>query len=225
MARLLAIGDIHGCSKALDLLLDQVAPTPEDLIVTLGDYVDRGPDSAGVIDRLVELRKTHQLIALRGNHEIMLLDTRDGGRWRHTWPRHGGEATLKSYGADPDDAEAFNKFPDAHMRFLDGLQSYYETESYIFVHAFADPETPMVEQTDPNLYWRKFINPMPHQSGKTWVCGHSPQRNGLPLVADGAICIDTYACGEGGWLTCLDVTESWCWQANQAGETREFALS
>lgn len=64
--RILAIGDIHGCARALDALLAAVAPTPDDLIVTLGDYVDRGLDSAGVINRLIRLVETHPLVALRG---------------------------------------------------------------------------------------------------------------------------------------------------------------
>ena len=74
--RILAIGDIHGCTIAFDTLLAQVAPQPEDLIITLGDYVDRGPDSRGVIDRILKLRETQQLIAIRGNHDIMMLEAR-----------------------------------------------------------------------------------------------------------------------------------------------------
>ena len=72
--RLIAIGDIHGCLTALDTLLDAIAPTSSDIIVTLGDYVDRGPDSRGVIDRLIELGRQTRLIGLLGNHEEMMLD-------------------------------------------------------------------------------------------------------------------------------------------------------
>ena len=72
--RTLAIGDIHGCSRALDALLSAVSPATDELIITLGDYVDRGLDSAGVIDRLIQLDRTHRLIALRGNHEEMMMD-------------------------------------------------------------------------------------------------------------------------------------------------------
>src|SRR5689334_4749079 len=75
-SRILAIGDIHGCARALDVLLAAVAPTPADLIITLGDYVDGGLDSAGVIDRLIKLPVTHRLVPLRGNHEEMMTDAR-----------------------------------------------------------------------------------------------------------------------------------------------------
>ena len=71
--RILAIGDIHGCSIAFDTLIASVQPQPNDKIITLGDYVDRGPDSKGVIDRLIALHETGQLTALRGNHELMML--------------------------------------------------------------------------------------------------------------------------------------------------------
>ena len=77
--RTLAIGDIHGCRTALDHLLAFVKPLPGDMIITLGDYVDRGPDTKGVIDRLIELHATGQLIPLRGNHEIMMIAA---ARWK-----------------------------------------------------------------------------------------------------------------------------------------------
>src|SRR5437588_408890 len=73
MGRVLAIGDIHGCLTALDTLLGFVRPGPDDQLVFLGDYIDRGPDSKGILDRLVELRKSGTVVCLRGNHEIMML--------------------------------------------------------------------------------------------------------------------------------------------------------
>ena len=76
-SRILAIGDIHGCSQALDTLLSLVKLGRDDLLVTLGDYVDRGPDSRGVIERLLSIFRREQLVALRGNHEIMMLQARD----------------------------------------------------------------------------------------------------------------------------------------------------
>ena len=72
--RALAIGDIHGCLGPLDDLLAWVTPTADDALITLGDYVDRGPDTRGVLNRLIELKKKRPLICLRGNHEIMMLD-------------------------------------------------------------------------------------------------------------------------------------------------------
>src|SRR5438128_6850305 len=78
MARTLAIGDIHGCLTALDTLLGFVRPTPEDRLIFLGDYIDRGPDSKGVLNRLIELKRIRRFICLRGNHEIMMLAGREG---------------------------------------------------------------------------------------------------------------------------------------------------
>ena len=74
--RTIAIGDIHGCSAALDALLDAIRPRPEDAIVTLGDYINRGPDSRGVLDRLIKLSNQCRLIPLLGNHEQMLFEAR-----------------------------------------------------------------------------------------------------------------------------------------------------
>src|SRR5215207_6899427 len=98
MPRLLAVGDIHGCSRALDLLLADVNPHADDTVVTLGDYVDRGPDAKGVLDRLIDLHHTGRLIPLRGNHEQMLVAARTSRDERSFWLACGGEETLLSYG-------------------------------------------------------------------------------------------------------------------------------
>src|SRR5690348_9795781 len=92
--RLLAIGDIHGCLRAFTTLLDLVALHPDDQIITLGDYVDRGPDSRGVLDRLVALYDTGRLIPLRGNHDVMMLGAREIPD--PFWLGFGGAATLLS---------------------------------------------------------------------------------------------------------------------------------
>src|SRR5262245_30617181 len=90
--RFLAIGDIHGCSRALATLLQTVSPQPEDVVITLGDYVDRGPDSMGVIDTLLALRRRCKLIGLRGDNEQMMLKARDGESVRD-WLECGGDDT------------------------------------------------------------------------------------------------------------------------------------
>lgn len=216
--RTLAIGDIHGCSKALDTLLEEVKLQPEDLLVTLGDYVDRGPDSRGVIERLIELSATCQLIALRGNHDLMMLEARAGtdmGSWLHVC----GESTLKSYGGEADNA-SLAKVPPHHWNFLERTRNYHETESHFFVHATVYPSLPLEKQPSEKLHWDKlYEEPRPHISGKTMICGHTAQRSGKPLNFGHAICIDTWAYGH-GWLTCLDVDNRLYWQANQRGESR-----
>ena len=222
--RHLAIGDIHGCSGALGALLDYVAPAGGDTIVTLGDYVDRGPDSSAVLDLVIELDRTHTLIPLRGNHEIMMLDARDKKSWLRPWLRSGGDATLRSYSSPGGDEASFFDIPDSHIEFLENrLVPYYECDSHFFVHANADPAVALDEQSDATLYWRKLGEPEKHHSGKIMVCGHSPQESGIPFFNGNAIGIDTWA-WNGGWLSCLEVESGTIFQANETGERRQLAL-
>jgi len=225
VARHLAIGDIHGCFNALTTLVDLVGFRHDDTIVTLGDYIDRGPGSRAVVDLLIALDQTHNLIALRGNHEIMMLDSRQKKSWLHAWLRYGGDATLRSYAPSEDSAGSFTDIPDSHYDFLENkLVPYYECESHFFVHASADARVALKDQTDPTLYWRRYNDPEPHCSGKIMVCGHTPQSSGMPAGNGHSICIDTWAYGQ-GWLSCLDVGSGTVWQANEAGETRSFTLA
>lgn len=224
MTRHLAIGDIHGCFNALTSLVDFVALRPDDTIVTLGDYVDRGPDSSAVLDFIIELDKSHNLVPLRGNHEIMMLDSREKESWFHAWLRYGGDATLLSYAPSEDDPGSFADVPDAHIDFLENkLVPYYECQSHFFVHANADANIALQDQTDPALYWRRYGNPDRHCSGKIMVCGHTIQQSGLPVSNGNAICIDTWAYGD-GWLSCLDVETGTIWQANEVGDRRSLTI-
>lgn len=218
--RTLAIGDIHGCFRALDSLASFAAFASDDRIVTLGDYVDRGPDSRRVIEWLIDRDNKGGLIALRGNHELMMLAARESERRFNEWIACGGDAVLASYGTD-----CLDDIPQEHWQFLSkSLRSHFRTETHFFVHANAYPEIPIEEQPDFMLYWESFDSPAPHESGLTMVCGHTPQRNGVPLSIGHAICIDTWACGR-GWLTCLDVDSGYCWQSNESGSTRRFWLN
>src|SRR5262245_4704597 len=97
--RTLAIGDIHGCLRALDGILDEVAPQADDLVITLGDYIDRGPDSKGVLDRVLELSQRCRCVHLRGNHEVMMLAARESDRHFWEWLSCGGKQALASYRA------------------------------------------------------------------------------------------------------------------------------
>lgn len=219
-----AIGDIHGCYTALTTLFDYVAPNSDDTLVTLGDYVDRGPDSAAVIDFLLDLEKTNKLVPLRGNHEVMLLVSREQNSWFNAWLSYGGKETLNSYSLAADDAGSIDRIPEAHLDFLENrLLPFYECESHFFVHACAEEDKALTDQADSSLYWRKYINPEAHCSGKIMVCGHTAQRSGKPAHNNNSICIDTWAHGE-GWLTCLDVESGTVWQANEAGDKRQFML-
>jgi serine/threonine protein phosphatase 1 len=221
--RVLAIGDIHGCCAALDHLLIYVNPLPGEMLITLGDYIDRGPDSKGVLDRLLKLRLAGQLIPLRGNHELMMLGAKEGNSEAlRFWLACGGLEALQSYvpvGEIPTDQH----IPDSHWHFIKhACNDWYETDTHVFVHANLHPDRSFNEQTSEHLHW-EALSPRwhrPHMSGKVMICGHTEQRSGAPLILDNAICIDTWAYGD-GWLTCLDVRSGQYWQANELGETRQ----
>lgn len=216
--RTFAIGDIHGCLTAFEKLLSIVPFTQEDTLVALGDYVDRGPDSCGVIERLLSLRHEVQLIPLRGNHEVMMLMAHESEAVIQDWCTSGGDATIASYMG-----MKFPKIPETHWDFLEGTLPYYESPTHIFVHATVDPALPMAEQPDHMLYWERFWNSGHHISGKSFICGHTPQRNGEPRDFGHGVCIDTFTYG-GQWLTCLEPATGHYWQANQKRETREGRL-
>ncbi|OYP35143.1 metallophosphoesterase family protein [Rhodopirellula sp. MGV] len=217
--RTLAIGDIHGCYRSLDTLASFVGLEKDDRIVTLGDYVDRGPDSRRVLQWLIDRVDSGQLIPLRGNHEVMMVEALQSERHLEEWLACGGDAVLSSY-----EAERLTDIPTEHWHFLTrSLRSHFITETHFFVHANACAEIPIDQQPDEILYWESFRDPPPHESGLTMVCGHTAQRGGIPLSIGHAICIDTWACGE-GWLTCLDVQTGNCWQANESGSTRHIWL-
>jgi serine/threonine protein phosphatase 1 len=216
-SRTIAIGDIHGCSVALDALLDAVAVRTGDLVVTLGDYINRGPESRGVLDRLIDLGRRCRLVPLLGNHDQMLLDVRTG-QYPIDWLFDmGGVATLDSYGPGRD----LSLIPDEHFEFLEGCLDYYETDTHIFVHANYFPDLPMDEQPVGMLRWESLrgMTPGPHESGKTVIAGHTSQKGGEILDLGHVQCIDTYCCG-GGWLTALEVRTGEVWQANRRGEVR-----
>lgn len=226
MGRTLAIGDIHGCSSALDTLLAAVAPTGDDKIVFLGDYVDRGPDTKGVLDRVIALHEAGRAICIRGNHEIMMASARRGHREMSFWLHCGGDEALESY-ATAHSGARIKIVPDKHWEFIEQItRPWFETETHVFVHANLHPGLPLEQQTEDWLHWQ-VLDPQfhaPHISGKTMLCGHTEQRNGSPLVLQRAICIDTWAYAD-GWLTCLDVESQIYWQANELGSVRRGKLA
>ena len=219
MPRVIAIGDIHGCSNALFGILDRIAPTAEDTIITLGDYIDRGPNSRGIIDRLIALREECNLITLMGNHEIMCLVALDDPSRLPMWLQSGGKATLISYGGEVE------YIPEAHRRFMAECLRYYETDTHIFVHANYHPHLPLAQQPPEALFWDHITRrmPKPHMSGKTAIVGHTPQHSGRVFDAGHLIAIDTYVFGE-GQLTALEVNTGEMWQAAKYGYVRQSKL-
>ncbi|MEX0644907.1 MAG: metallophosphoesterase family protein, partial [Parvularculaceae bacterium] len=213
--RLYAIGDIHGCADHLDSLLDKIAAEerasgPAQLIF-LGDYVDRGPDSRGVIDRLLEIRRSRpQTIFLKGNHEAVFLDFLADPYEARDWLDWGGADTLASYGVEgaaraPDDLadEMKSRLPADHLGFLEGLELMRAFGDYLFVHAGVRPGVPLAKQEERDLLWIRgeFHNAPPElRPDKIVVHGHHPMRK--PLDAGWRIAVDTGACF-GGKLTAV----------------------
>lgn len=213
--RQFAIGDIHGCLTALQVLDNELAFGDGDTVVTLGDYVDRGPDSRGVIGFLLALRERCQLVALRGNHEVMMLRARDNRSALLDWISYGGDTTLDSYGAT-----GFQDVPDSHWDFIAGTARWHVEGHDFFVHGNVRLDLPLERQSDYHLFWKHLGREViPHASGRRMICGHTPQESGLPLDLGHTVCIDTHACG-GGWLTCLETATGEYWQANQQGDLR-----
>lgn len=215
--RLLAIGDVHGCLKSLKALLKEVNPQSEDTVVMLGDYVDRGPDSKGVIDYLIGWEWKSSLICLKGNHEMIMEQAYESGFREGHWKEVGGQETIDSYGGNLDCV------PVEHWEFMARLRYFYETEEFIFVHGGANPDRPLRDQDQEEMCWIRFRDALPHQSGKLMICGHTVQKKGWPTDKGFGICIDTAAC-RGGYLTCLDVERGRFWQTNEAGGFRTGKL-
>lgn len=222
--RRLAIGDIHGCFRALETLAEFVALQHEDRIVTLGDYVNRGPGSRDVLQWLIEWKDAGQLVALRGNHDVMMCEARYGDTSWQRFCRYGGDATMRSYELKPQQSQ-LDEIPESHWRLLDQrLKNVYEDDTHCYVHANLEPELPLTHQPSATTIWKKLDDSQtPHQSGKTMICGHTAQKSGRPRRFPGGVCIDTWVYGE-GWLSCLDVESGEIWQANEKGRTRRLHL-
>lgn len=216
MTRTIAIGDIHGCSIAFEALIDAINPQRDDTIIPLGDYVDRGIDSKGVLDQLIELCDRCNLVPILGNHDQMMLHARDGRSDFQFWLNCGGDAALDSYGS----SGKLDLISRNHIRFLESCRSYFETDTHIFLHANYKPEVPLDQLDDHTIRWlslRDYVPPKPHCSGKIAVVGHTPHTEILDLGF--LICLDT-GVWKSGWLTALDVESGKTWQVNEKGSLR-----
>ncbi len=188
---LIAIGDIHGCVGTLDVLLKLLAPAQDDHLIFIGDYIDRGPDSKGVIDRLLRLRQSQQCTFLRGNHEAFMLAYLQDQEFE-LWGMNGGVATLRSYAVDGQNVY----IPEEHVDFVRQTQLYYDDPGFFFVHAGLRPELTIAENLahcgeEVFLWEREHLHV--HESELAWektvVCGHTPKPE--PLNLDKLIDIDT----------------------------------
>lgn len=203
MDRIFAIGDIHGCHHTLEELLARIQPRAgRDRIVFLGDYINRGPSSKKVVDRIISIKKSFPgTITLMGNHEQILLSSLAGGKMDF-FLKMGGEQTLASYSlAIHESDKILSKLPPDHLDFFQNLVLLWNTDKYTFVHAGLEPGVHLSQQTAPWCCWarREFIN-SDFDFGKKIVFGHTPFSK--PLTAHDKIGIDTGAV-YGGHLTCL----------------------
>jgi len=205
MKKLFAIGDIHGCYDRLKALVEKIPiDFSRDTLLFIGDYIDRGPHSAEVVDYLIQLKKrVKEVIFLKGNHEDML-DKFLNGDDRFTYLLNGGQQTLDSYLKKTVQPESFPIPPD-HVEFFKSLRLYYETEEFIFVHAGLRPRTPLETQSTEDLLWIRdnFISTK-YDFGKRVIFGHTPLKK--PLVEPNKIGIDTGAV-YGNALTCVQLPE------------------
>jgi serine/threonine protein phosphatase 1 len=215
--RTIVIGDTHGCSHALAAVLAAIQPEPSDKIVALGDYIDRGPDSRGVIEQFQDLARRTWLIPILGNHDRMLLSLLGGKAYMFSnWMALGGGATLRSFGVLSPDL-----IPDRYVAFLRACKPSYETPTHLFVHANYLPGVPLEEQPNYVLRWEalKVRMPGPHFTGKPAIVGHSAQHSGEILDLGYLKCIDTYCYG-GGWLTAVHLETGEVIQADLRGRLR-----
>lgn len=185
---LYAIGDIHGELRKLDDLLAQLPLTDDDRLIFLGDYIDRGPDSAGVVSRLLDLSRRVDCVFLLGNHESMLLDFLGfrGPAWfgGDAFLLNGGDRTLASYGyfSSPDPKPETFELPPAHERFYRDLVPFHLEGDYAFVHAGLGERTlqtgdlafALRRSRPEDLLWSRSTAELPHNLGVTIVYGHTP---------------------------------------------------
>jgi len=209
--RLFAVGDIHGRHDLLDALLKLIsrqiaaAPPADNILVFLGDYVDRGPASRAVIERLCGLeRKTGwRCVFLRGNHDQAILEFLQDPSYYSAWRGYGGAETLLSYGVMPprfenasDFTRAWNdfssKFPPHHLEFVRGLKYSHVEDDYLFVHAGIRPGVALADQAPHDLMWiRESFLSHRGRFEKMVVHGHTPAP--APVMLPNRICVDTGA--------------------------------
>jgi len=205
--KIFAVGDIHGSHEKLVTLISKLPWDREkDILVFLGDYVDRGKRSKDVVDYLLDLREGGgEIVFLMGNHDRLLLDYYYSGSDYDLklWRSFGGWETIESY---TDGVGIWGKpafLPSMHLSFFSELLLYYETEDYIFVHAGLRDKVPLSEQKADDLLWiRQSFTESEYSFEKTVVFGHTPMRT--PYVGQGKIGIDTGA-GYGNVLTAVEL--------------------
>lgn len=186
--RIIGITDIHGELGKLESLLEKLDLMPDDTIVFMGDYIDRGKNSKGVIDKIISLDDFCKCVYLKGSHEYAYLNARKGDEYyKYLFWNYGGVQTVESYGS-------FENIYNVHGEFLESLLPYYETEDYFFIHAGLRPNIPLEEQQEEDFFYirSEFYS---HKTNfpKKIIFGHTEFDE--PQVQADKICIDT-GCGK-----------------------------
>ena len=203
--KIFVIGDVHGCLEMLKRLIDKIEWNPaNDRLIFIGDYIDRGENSKGVIDFILKLKEDSTLIqCLIGNHEQMFLDYLSGVDPQSSL-LNGGLSTLRSY-EEMRRSQDDPLIPPSHLDFFSSLLSMIELEHYYIVHAGFHPNIGIEDQSLNDMIWirEEFIY-SDYDFGKVVIFGHTPFNS--PLVMKNKIGIDTGAVF-GNYLTCLELPE------------------
>ena len=230
-SRVLAIGDVHGMYEKLIKLMDKIRFNPdEDLLIFLGDYIDRGPDPGRCLQYIFALQQQYPdvVVCLMGNHEVMVSSyfMQKRGNYNNlivdyagSWLDNGGLETLKQL----DEMDADTK--EELLQWVMNLPVKYQYQDYFFCHAGVDPDVPLAGQNEFDMLWRRQQWWEQYKGEETLVVGHTPvqkvmkltgkeRRTPKPLfLANHVIMCDTGAYMSGGKLSCVDVLAGKVWQA------------
>lgn len=209
-----AVGDVHGCLLELQrletrIIADAARFDGPKWIVMLGDYVDRGPQSAQVIDHLLSTApEGFQRFCLAGNHEQLMAEFFQDPKGNEDWLRFGGLETLLSYGIMAEDLQKNppgsrqlehilkSHVPDEHMAFIKDLPTLISVPGFLFVHAGLRPGVTLEQQSDHDLMWiRGEFSDAPRFFEDIVVHGHTPTE--VPIYSNGRVCVDTGAFNSG----------------------------
>lgn len=230
-SRVLAIGDVHGMYEKLIKLMDKIRFNPdEDMLIFLGDYIDRGPDPGRCLQYIFALQQQYPdvVVCLMGNHEVMMSSyfMQKRGNYNNlivdyagSWLDNGGLETLKQL----DEMDADTK--EELLQWVMNLPVKYQYQDYFFCHAGVDPDVPLAVQNEFDMLWRRQQWWEQYKGEETLVVGHTPvqkvmkltgkeRRTPKPLfLANHVIMCDTGAYMSGGKLSCVDVLAGKVWQA------------
>ncbi|MCG2632704.1 metallophosphoesterase [Bradyrhizobium sp. WYCCWR 13023] len=197
MAVTYAIPDIHGRYDLLQIAIDRIvshAAGRPATVVTLGDYIDRGPCSRQVIERLMHWEFDHlSLVSLKGNHEAMMWQTCNNLLELERWLENGGDQTLRSYGNSDSDKFDLNLVPSSHLAWIDSLPAMHVDQHRVFVHAGVDPNVSLNQQSSQTLLWKRYRRDFAKGHGRRHVVhGHDADPS-APIRTTGRTNLDAMA--------------------------------